>query len=167
MPSSAELLGANHNLGNHPVVTWFDPRCFLATFRWNGARSSYWQSSRDVLQTRYVGLRCRHLCVGIILRSIAVRSQRLSIRWSHVGDCAAPSSGRIGLASCFPPIRRSLHRNRNCTPNDSIMAGEQPRKIRIDISNQRIGLRCSKIHLCSGFGCMSTSNSKGGRSQIL
>ena len=54
------------------------------------------------------------------------------------------SPGRVGLASRFRAIRRSLHRNRSSTGNDSRMAGEQCRKSKIEFGEPGSGSNGSR-----------------------
>src|SRR5580658_1175132 len=122
--ASANLLGANHNYGDHAVISWRNTRSVLATLYWNSSWSSAWRVGGKSFRDVYARIRRQRFPVGTILRRTANGSKRVSVRGRYAGNRFARSASGACVASCLSSIRRSIDRNRSGAGDDRGLARE-------------------------------------------
>jgi hypothetical protein len=118
------LLGANHNYGDHAVISWRNARSVLATLYRNSSWSSAWRVGGKSFRDVYTRIRRQRFPVGTILRRTANGSKRVSVRGRYAGNRFARSASGACVASCLSSIRRSIDRNRSGAGDDRSVARE-------------------------------------------
>ncbi len=129
--AAGSLLGGGYDSRNHPILARCSAHCVLAALCWHRSWSARWRNCGQLLPITRARIRDMRVHSGIAFRGGTLGPKRISIWRCYAGDCALDTKGEPSLASRFPSVRRSFHRNWSCADIRVGMAGKGSHALRV------------------------------------